>query len=105
MPIAQLTGSETSDESNKTFVMQDEGHTLGNALRCVISSYPDVEFCGYTVPHPAESKMHFRIQMHKGKAVDALKRGLEDLIKVCDITDQKFVEAFKEFTDQQANTT
>lgn len=47
---------------------------------------PDVQFCGYTVPHPAESKMHFRIQMHKGRAVDALKSGLQDLVKVCDHT-------------------
>lgn len=45
-----------------------------------------MEFCGYTVPHPAESKMHFRIQMHRGTALSALKRGLEDLMKMCDHT-------------------
>ncbi|CAH0561287.1 unnamed protein product [Brassicogethes aeneus] len=100
MPIAQLAGSETTNDSNKTFVFKDEGHTLGNALRCVISSYPDVLFCGYTVPHPAESKMHFRIQMKKGKAVDALKRGLDDLIKVCDVTMEKFNEEFDNFNEQ-----
>lgn len=92
MPIAQLTGSNSTSTSSKsnTFVFKDEGHTLGNALRCIVASYPDVEFCGYTVPHPAESKMHFRIQMHKGKAVDALKRGLEDLVQLCDVTLEKF---------------
>lgn len=94
MPIAQLAGSENPHNSSnsKTFVFKDEGHTLGNALRCVISSYPDVQFCGYTVPHPAESKMHFRIQMHKGRAVDALRRGLEDLVQLCDVTLEKFDE-------------
>uniref|UniRef100_V5G8K4 DNA-directed RNA polymerases I and III subunit RPAC2 n=1 Tax=Anoplophora glabripennis TaxID=217634 RepID=V5G8K4_ANOGL len=94
MPIAQFAETESSSDSSKskTFVFKDEGHTLGNALRCVISNYPDVQFCGYTVPHPAESKMHFRIQMHKGKAVDALKRGLEDLVNVCDTTLEKFEE-------------
>ncbi|XP_018560856.1 probable DNA-directed RNA polymerases I and III subunit RPAC2 [Anoplophora glabripennis] len=94
MPIAQFAETESSSDSSKskTFVFKDEGHTLGNALRCVISNYPDVQFCGYTVPHPAESKMHFRIQMHKGKAVDALKRGLEDLVNVCDNTLEKFEE-------------
>ncbi|VEN61534.1 unnamed protein product [Callosobruchus maculatus] len=72
MPISQVSlflaesGSDTATKS-KTFVFNDEGHTLGNALRCIISSYPDVEFCGYTIPHPAENKMHFRIQMYKGK--------------------------------------
>lgn len=93
MPIAQLAGNESSHNAkSRTFVFKDEGHTLGNALRCIISSYPDVQFCGYTVPHPAESKMHFRIQMHKGRAVDALRRGLEDMVQMCDITLDKFQE-------------
>lgn len=52
----------------------------------------DVKFCGYTVPHPAESKMHFRIQMQQGRAVDALKKGLEDLVKICDHTTDLFDE-------------
>lgn len=25
---------------------------------------PDVEFCGYTIPHPSESKMNIRIQTY-----------------------------------------
>ncbi|XP_050300425.1 probable DNA-directed RNA polymerases I and III subunit RPAC2 [Anthonomus grandis grandis] len=97
MPVAQLAGSEAASESSKTFVFQGEGHTLGNALRGIISSYPDVQFCGYTVPHPAENKMHFRIQMYQGKAIEALKRGLEDLVKVCDVTLDKFDKEFNNF--------
>ncbi|CAG9861784.1 unnamed protein product [Phyllotreta striolata] len=88
----KLSGTEVGkdNDKSKTFVFQDEGHTLGNALRCVISNYPDVQFCGYTVPHPAESKMHFRIQTYNGKAIEALKKGLEDLMQLCDITLDKF---------------
>lgn len=59
---------------------------------------PEVQFCGYTVPHPAESKMHFRIQLRTGRASDTLKRGLDDLVKMCDHTLEVFnteVEAFK----------
>lgn len=37
--------------------------------------------------------MHLRIQMCKGRAVDALKRGLEDLVKMCDHTLEVFDEA------------
>lgn len=58
---------------------------------------PNVQFCGYTVPHPAENQMHLRIQMFKGQAIDALKKGLEDLIQVCDITLEKFDEAVVSF--------
>lgn len=47
---------------------------------------PEVNFCGYTVPHPAEQKMHFRIQTNGFRAVDILQRGLEDLEKLCEHT-------------------
>lgn len=25
---------------------------------------PEVEFCGYSIPHPSEAKIHLRIQMY-----------------------------------------
>lgn len=28
------------------------------------SRSPDVEFCGYSNPHPSEAKIHLRIQMY-----------------------------------------
>jgi DNA-directed RNA polymerase I and III subunit RPAC2 len=42
--------------------------------------------CGYTIPHPSEATMHFRIQTTGPRAVDVLKRGIEDLEKLCDHT-------------------
>ncbi|XP_017775527.1 PREDICTED: probable DNA-directed RNA polymerases I and III subunit RPAC2 [Nicrophorus vespilloides] len=99
MPVSQLADVGDNNEECKTFVFEQEGHTLGNALRCIISNYKDVEFCGYTVPHPSEDKMHFRIQMCKGgTAIDALKRGLKDLILVCEHTEKQFDEEFLSFS-------
>lgn len=60
-------------EQNVTVVFHGEDHTLGNSLRYVLarefvhlhSSFlcsKDVDFAGYTVPHPAEAKMNIRIQ-------------------------------------------
>lgn len=92
MRLAELAGDEGAGENCRTFVFQEEGHTLGNALRCIIVRYPEVVFCGYTVPHPAEAKMHFRIQTNGPRAVDILRRGLEDLSKVCDHTTTVFQE-------------
>ena len=79
-----------STEFSTTFVMREEDHTLGNAIRyalnqkyvvdtysilCVVLNFflfhtnftfpfgsPDVTFCGYSVPHPLENKMHVHIQ-------------------------------------------
>ncbi|VVC99718.1 unnamed protein product [Leptidea sinapis] len=39
----------------------------------------DVQFCGYTVPCPVESKIHFKIQSAETPALDILYRGLCDL--------------------------
>lgn len=59
---------------------------------------PDVMFCGYTIPHPQENKMNFRIQADKSsRAVDVLRRGLMDLDKVCDHTLTTFETAMEEF--------
>ncbi|XP_055547127.1 probable DNA-directed RNA polymerases I and III subunit RPAC2 [Wyeomyia smithii] len=95
MPIlAELAGDESTGESSRTFVFEDEGHTLGNVLKSIICKYPDVNFCGYTVPHPAENKMHFRIQAAKNvRAIDVLRRGLEDLERICDHTIDTFEAA------------
>jgi len=101
MLISELPGDEDGGQNCRTFVFQDEGHTLGNALKCIISRYPEVQFCGYTVPHPAETKMNFRIQTFKGSAVEALKKGLEDLEDVCDHTIQLFEHEVKEFKSQK----
>ncbi|CAO1428833.1 unnamed protein product [Diamesa hyperborea] len=94
--IAELTGDENSGENSRTFVFEDESHTLGNVLKSIVGRYPDVEFCGYTVPHPAESKMHFRIQAQSNKrAIDILRRGLQDLQEVCNHTLTTFGEAME----------
>ncbi|KAJ1544678.1 RNA polymerase subunit AC19, partial [Nowakowskiella sp. JEL0078] len=44
---------------------------------------PNVDFCGYSLPHPSESKMHMRIQTDGTvSAVDVLNKGLDDLIEL-----------------------
>ncbi|EQL03576.1 DNA-directed RNA polymerase [Ophiocordyceps sinensis CO18] len=79
-----------STDSAASFEFIDEGHTLGNALRYIIMKNPDVEFCAYAIPHPAEPKMNIRIQTYEGTAVDALTKGLADLQDVCDVIAEEF---------------
>ena len=63
-------------------MFKKENHTLGNALRSMLLTNPQVKnnqgfkaclikkqtkkkqvlFAGYTIPHPAEDQMHLRIQ-------------------------------------------
>lgn len=83
---------------------------------------PDVEFCAYTIPHPSEPKMNFRIQTYgktcyigakacldvrltppslDGAAVDALKKGLHDLQDVCDVVAEEFWAKRQAFNSEQ----
>ncbi|XP_022236449.1 DNA-directed RNA polymerases I and III subunit RPAC2-like, partial [Limulus polyphemus] len=43
---------------------------------------PQVKFCGYAVPHPSENKINLRIQTYGQPAMEAFKKGLEDLYKM-----------------------
>ncbi|KAL4976129.1 DNA-directed RNA polymerase I and III 14 KDA polypeptide [Aspergillus desertorum] len=87
-----------------SFQFEGEGHTLGNALRYAIMKNPEVEFCGYTIPHPSESKMNIRIQTYDSTtAVEALEKGLDTLMDLCDVVTDKFVAARDEFNAEQAN--
>ncbi|KAI4148457.1 MAG: hypothetical protein LQ340_005080 [Diploschistes diacapsis] len=81
-----------------SFEFLNEDHTMGNALRYMIMKNPEVEFCGYSIPHPAEAKMNVRIQTYEGTTVwDALAKGMDDLMDLCNVVEEKFVQARNDF--------
>ncbi|CCH41090.1 DNA-directed RNA polymerase [Wickerhamomyces ciferrii] len=83
----------TEDGTAASFQILDEDHTLGNALRYIIMKNPDVEFCGYSIPHPSETKLNIRIQTYGDMtAVEALHKGLDDLSDMCTHIEDKFAE-------------
>ncbi|XP_043260982.1 probable DNA-directed RNA polymerases I and III subunit RPAC2 [Colletes gigas] len=98
--LAEVAGEQSSDQ-NKTFVFMDEGYTLGNSLVSVILQNPDVEFCACFVNHPAEGNIYLRIQAKKGKAVDILRKGLQDFEKICDHTLDTFNNAYDQFKNSK----
>eukprot|EP00049_Salpingoeca_infusionum_P025364 m.18848 g.18848 ORF g.18848 m.18848 type:complete len:155 (+) comp7953_c1_seq2:252-716(+) len=119
-PDRYKVGEETIDERMKalhiavdpadvtqscaTFVIGNESHTLGNALKWMLNKDPRVVFCGYSVPHPSDRKINVRVQTDgEHKAVDVLKDALENLLRVCDVISQKFqstATAYREQTGQ-----
>lgn len=87
----KLLPGATSDGFSASFQIIDEDHTLGNALRYMIMKNSDVEFCGYSIPHPSENKLNLRIQTYGGmSAVDALHKGLDDLADLCTYIEDEF---------------
>ncbi len=65
---------------------------------------PDVEFCGYSVPHPSEDIMNVRIQTYSIRNLNkdtpsdkVIIKGLTRVSKMCDIIIEKFEESLNKF--------
>ncbi|KAF3163222.1 RNA polymerase subunit AC19 [Orbilia oligospora] len=99
-----MLGTATDDDSCASFQFENEDHTLGNALRWIIMKNPQVEFCGYSIPHPSETKMNMRIQTYgEITAKDALIKGLADLRDLCDVVTDKFIAEKERFMAEKGN--
>ncbi len=68
-----------TDDTCLTFVLRGEDHTLGNALRYILMKNRDVEFCGYSIPHPSEDVMNIKVQTTGKSAVEVFRKALQDL--------------------------
>uniref|UniRef100_A0A8D0GNH8 DNA-directed RNA polymerases I and III subunit RPAC2 n=1 Tax=Sphenodon punctatus TaxID=8508 RepID=A0A8D0GNH8_SPHPU len=100
--VLEMVQADGTDGSCVTFVLHDEDHTLGNSLRYMIMKDPDVEFCGYSITHPSESKINFRIQTRGGfPAIEPFQRGLEELVSVCQHVLSKFEASVEEYKAQR----
>ncbi|XP_035827380.1 DNA-directed RNA polymerases I and III subunit RPAC2 isoform X1 [Aplysia californica] len=75
--------NSSGDESCQTFILNDEDHTLGNALKYILNKNPEVTFVGYSLTHPSENKINLRIQTSGKPAIDVLKQGFKDLKQMC----------------------
>lgn len=95
--IRLLSSATSEDGTCASFQISEEDHTLGNALRYIIMKNPDVEFCGYSIPHPSETLLNLRIQTYgKFTAVEVLQKGLQDLMDLCDAVEDKFTQRIRE---------
>ncbi|CEP63097.1 DNA-directed RNA polymerase core subunit RPC19 LALA0_S07e02322g [Lachancea lanzarotensis] len=95
--IKLLSSATSEDGKCASFQISEEDHTLGNALRYIIMKNPDVEFCGYSIPHPSENLLNLRIQTYgESTAVEVLHKGLQDLMDLCDAVEDKFTQRIRE---------
>ena len=58
---------------------------------------PEVDFCGYSVPHPSEKKIHIRIQTKGVPAINCFRKGLKQLMECCDHLDATFDDSMAKF--------
>lgn len=64
-----------------------------------------MEFCGYSVPHPVEAKMHLRIQtkgsdltffsLVEENATQTLIKGLRNFQRICTVIEERYEESLQ----------
>ncbi|KAJ2451130.1 RNA polymerase subunit AC19 [Coemansia sp. RSA 2336] len=93
----EILPGASADLTSVTFCVREEDHTLGNSLRWAVMQNPQVDFCGYSIPHPSEAKMNIRIQtVDQVTAVDALDKGIDDLKSISQFIKAKFQQRVQE---------
>jgi DNA-directed RNA polymerase subunit L len=80
-------------QSNCTFRFHEETHTIGNGLRHLLARDPNTEYVAYTIPHPSEPYLNFRLQCYEGSAQDHLLQGLSTFGDVADVILNEFERA------------
>ena len=82
------------DPTARTFCLGHQDHTLGNSVRHVLlQGNSDVEFAGYSVPHPSEPVVQIRVQTQSHTTANAcLKQACATIQEQCDVIRQKLEE-------------
>lgn len=96
----QLVVEKGSDASCTTFTLHNEDHTIGNVLRHVLNTSPEVDFVGYSVPHPSEHKMNLRLQTVGPPATEVLERALGTVFEVGEHVLASFDQAVQQHQQQ-----
>lgn len=97
-PKVEIIGA---DDTNLTFVLRDEDHTMGNALRYILMRNPDVKFCGYSIPHPSENIMNIRVETFGKSASQLFRKAILDLTDMADHMRSTFTSEMESFMAMQ----
>ncbi|CAH1724607.1 probable DNA-directed RNA polymerases I and III subunit RPAC2 [Aphis gossypii] len=90
-------------ELDRTFVFEDEGHTLGSLLTYILESFPETDFCAYSIRHPSENKIYLRLKVKNGHTVeDVFKRGFQELNQLLNHVKKTFNKAISTYEDTKA---
>jgi len=106
LPNMILSGPPISANSNDTedvctYAIINEDHTLGNAVRYMLSRDKRVMVAGYSIPHPSEQKIHLRVQTFEQiPTATVLKDSLSNIIDVSDHILDTFDAAEKTFANK-----
>ena len=88
-----------------TFVLRNEDHTMGNSLRWMLNKNKNVDFVGYTTPHPSENRLHLRVQttdLEKHQAHTAVEESLDSLEMIFDHMIAVYEDTVRDFAESES---
>mmetsp|Transcript_37033 Transcript_37033/g.94656 ORF Transcript_37033/g.94656 Transcript_37033/m.94656 type:complete len:107 (-) Transcript_37033:41-361(-) len=95
---------DSKGASGHTFTLENEDHTLANALRYMLNGSLHVEFAGYSIPHPSENSVNIRVQTTGEKsASDVLREALGQLAEQSEHIKATFSQAVEDFRAAQGS--
>ena len=72
--------NEEKLEKTCLFIINDEDHTFGNAVKMMLLRNPKVRFVAYRKPHPLENKIEIKIKTIKEYSpIAAFREALKNL--------------------------
>ncbi|XP_076920329.1 uncharacterized protein LOC143581422 [Bidens hawaiensis] len=92
-----------ADQSNSTFTLPNEDHTLANALRFTLNQDPRVTVCGYSIPHPSEERVNIRVQTTGDPAKEVIKDSCQDLMMIGQHVRSTFDQAVADFKNNNGS--
>ena len=76
---------EEEKPGSGVFTLENEDHTLGNAIRSKLITNMDVIFAGYRIPHPLENKMKITIRTNnRTTPIEAYNQAIDSLLMECE---------------------
>ncbi|MHA2407088.1 MAG: RpoL/Rpb11 RNA polymerase subunit family protein [Candidatus Ranarchaeia archaeon] len=75
----------------------DEGHTLGNLLRSMLSEHPSVVSAAYRVIHPLKNLMEISFQTQKERPLKVLKTIIQKVEDLTTSTKKDFLKVVSKF--------
>ncbi|MBS7640429.1 MAG: DNA-directed RNA polymerase subunit L [Candidatus Bathyarchaeia archaeon] len=87
-------------ENEVVLEIEGEGHTLCNLLESVLLEDRDVEFAGYTIPHPLVGKPILRVRTRGDKKPkEALREALTKIVERGRKLGEEFERVFREYDE------
>lgn len=92
-PVAKFDFQVKGEGGACTFAIGNEDHTIANALRHVLLNDADnVDFAGYSVPHPSEPVVQIRVQTVKSENRKPAIRSLQAACTTLDTQCQHVID-------------